>query len=328
MPPAVHTLKPSESFEYYTETVYWNDFPAVQAHLNRLATGHSTTDWMKLLERYPPAQKLLSLNCGNGWVEREVCKRGYARSIVGTDISAPLLEQARQLAQQAGLAAQYVVMDANKASLGGLGFDAVLNHAALHHVAYIDHLVREILINLPPDGLLINYDYVGAHRNQYRWEAWSRMMELWDQLPPTLRTDLRYPHLQTMLATDPTEAVHAELIVKTLERYFDIVEQKVLGGAIAYQLLWNNRALHNARNTEHGFYWIERILEEDSEYTDNKIENSLFAVLICRPKKHVLNDEAQLAEWTRQEVERERLASENDGRYQPRNALEIIYYQK
>ena len=319
------TVKPGEAFRYYSDTLYWNDFPEIQAHLNHLATGHSTTDWMTLLERCPPAQRLLSLNCGNGWVERKLCKRGYARSVVGLDISEDLLAEARRLAAHEGVVADYRVADANTTSLAALGFDHVLNHAALHHVAYIDRLVREVLIHMPEHGLLINYDYVGPHRNQYEWEAWSRMIELWDQMPPQLRTGLAYPPIEAMLAGDPTEAVHSELIVDTLRRYFDIVEMRALGGAIAYQMLWNNVGLHQARESWHGAYWLNRIIEADSEFTAGKPESSLFAVLICRPRKTVLGDTEQLALWTKEENEREERAARNGGRYYPRGAIEIIY---
>jgi SAM-dependent methyltransferase len=321
----VSTVTPSDSFQYYTNTIYWNDFPEIQAHLNQIATGDSNTGWMELLRDYPPAQKLLSLNCGNGWVERQLCQYGHAKSIIGVDISAQLLEEARRLAQAEGLIADYRVMDANKPSLANLDFDYVLNHAALHHVAHIDCLLREILINIPESGILINYDFVGPHRNQYPWEQWSRMLELWDELPTEMRTPLNYPHLKTMLATDPTEAVHSELIISTLQRYFEIVEQRALGGAIAYQLLWNNTGLHRARNTVEGARWLKRIIEADAEYTDGKLENSYFAVLICRPKKAALNDDRKLAAWTQEEEEREERARRNGGRYGPRSALEIIY---
>jgi SAM-dependent methyltransferase len=319
------TVQPGESFRYYDGTIYWNDFPEIQAYLNHLATGHSTNDWVTLLDGYPPAQRLLSLNCGEGWVERDLHKRGYARSVVGLDISEDLLERARRLAAQQGVTADYRIADANTTSLAGLDFDHVLNHAALHHVAYIDRLVREVLVHMPEHGLLINYDYVGPHRNQYGWQAWSRMIELWDEMPPQLRTDLAYPPLEAMLASDPTEAVHSELIVDTLQRYFDIVEMRALGGAIAYQLLWNNVGLHQARETWHGAYWLDRIIEADREFAAGKIENSLFAVLLCRPRKAVLNETGQLALWTKEENEREQRAMSNGRRYYPRGALEIIY---
>jgi SAM-dependent methyltransferase len=318
------TLSPPCDFQYYTKTVYWNNFPEILAHLNRIATGDPNKGWMELLKAYPPASRLLSINCGNGWVERELCRYGLARSILGIDISEALLEEARREAQADGLTAEYRVMDANKATLAGLGFDYVLNHAALHHVARIDRLIREILVNMPEHGILINYDYVGPHRNQYPWEHWSRMVELWDRLPSDLRTELRYPHLKTMIATDPTEAVHSELIIATLQRYFDIIEQRALGGAIAYQLLWNNTALLQARNTARGAYWLQKIIEADVEYTDGKVENSYFALLLCRPNKLVLKDECRLAVWTMEEKEREELAHRNGGRYGPRRTLEVI----
>lgn len=318
-------IKPSETFQYYTNTIYWNNFERINAHLNQLATGDSSKNWMTHLAGHPPARKMLSINCGNGWVERKLHALGFVQSVIGGDISQPLLNEARREAAASGLTAEYRVMDANTASLAGLGFDSVLNHAALHHVAYIDRLLREICTHLPEDGLLINYDYVGPHRNQYPRESWSRMIELYDEMPPNLRGTLDYPHMKTMLATDPTEAIHSELIVETLQRYFDVIVERPLGGGIAYQLLWNNKNLHAARETHEGRRWIERIIEADEQYTEGKVQNSLFAFLLCRAKKSVLSDTAQLAEWTRIEDEREHEARLNNGRYYKRSALEIIY---
>jgi len=323
---ATATVRPTESFEYYGTTIYWNDFPAIQQHLNKLATGHSTGLWMDQLRKYPPARRMLALNCGNGWVERELWNAGYAKSIIGTDIMEPLLAEARSRAAAIRMPAEYRILDANTGSLAGLDFDHVLNYAALHHVACIDHLVREILINIPDDGIFINYDYIGPHRNQYPWPIWSRIVELYDQLPPILRPErLHYPHMKTMLATDPTEAIHSEFVVSTIKRYFDVVECYPLGGSICYQLLWQNAGLYQARDTTHGAYWLERIIEADMEFTDGRIENSLFAVLICRPRKSALDDTEQLARWTAEENEREAQAASNGGRYYPRSALEIMY---
>ena len=210
--------------------------------MNDLATESAEKNWITLLSAYAPAKRLLSLNCGNGWVEREIYALGAAQSVVGVDINSQgLVHEAQRLAAEASIPADYLVMDANTASLDGIGFDYMLNHAALHHVAYLDRLVREVRRHVPPDGLFINYDYIGPHRNQYTLEVWTRMMELWHQLPPSLRTKLNYPHLPTMLATDPTEAIHPDRIVETLGRYFDFVTVRPLGGAIAYQLLGTTR---------------------------------------------------------------------------------------
>jgi SAM-dependent methyltransferase len=319
------TVKPADFFEYYTDVVYWNDFKSVRAYLNELATGSPEEDWMALLGAYAPAKRLLSLNCGSGWVERDIYALRAARSVVGIDISPQLVQEARVLAGEARVPADYLVMDANTASLDRIGFDYVLNHAALHHVAYLDRLVREVRTYMPPDGLFINYDYIGPRRNQYSLEVWTRMIELWEELPPSLRGKLDYPHLPTMLATDPTEAIHSDLIVETLGRYFDFVTVRPLGGTIAYQLLWNNKALHQAQDKPEGQYWLDRIVGADREYTQGQLDRSLFAFILCRPKP-VLSDEAQIEIWAREEAEREARAKANGGRYQPKTTLEIIHY--
>ena len=65
-------------------------------------------------------------------------------------------------------------------------------------------------------------DYVGPHRNQYTSAAWERAWSINDELPAQVRQIMTYPDLPTMLRDDPTEAIHSELIVETLHRYFHV----------------------------------------------------------------------------------------------------------
>ena len=319
-------LKPSDEHQYYSGGIYWNNFPEVSAHLNRLITGDPSRNWIShLASNYGRVGTVLSLNCGNGWVEREMFQSGLIRSVVGIDISEDLLKAAAEEARRIGMPARYISMDANAADLSGIGFDWAVNHAALHHVAYIDHLVREIFTNLPKDGLLVSYDYVGPHRNQYAWDAWSQMVQMWNAMPSSLRSNLSYAHLKTMLAVDPTEAVHSELIVPTIGRYFDVEEKFALGGSLAYQLLFENRGLFEGRSTPEGAAWVKRIIQEDEQYARGEVERSLFAFMICRPKKQIAGGEDKLDEWTREERFREHNAAKAGGRYYHKSALEIIY---
>jgi ubiquinone/menaquinone biosynthesis C-methylase UbiE len=319
-------LRPSAGFQYYSKTIYWNNFDLVNAIINTLITGRASQNWMQhTLSKYGPFDKLYSINCGNGWVERALYNIGAASWIFGSDINAESLAEAAAEAARIGMPAQYGMVDANNPKLPDIEFDCVLNHAAMHHVAFIDQMFRTLCVHCKADGYLISFDYIGPHRNQYPWESWSIAMQLWHELPVEYRTVMTYPHQATMIALDPTEAVHAELIVSTMKRYFNLIEAKALGGAIAYPLLFENRGLFDAVRCGIGTDWLQRILDVDTAYTEGQIDRSLFAFFVAQPNKSVLGDQAQLDAWSAEECAREAQAIANGGRYFRPEPLEIIY---
>jgi SAM-dependent methyltransferase len=318
----------TESFEvnehsevYYTGT-YWNDYEQVQHRINGLVSGDPTRQWHEHFARETERtfKRALILNCGNGWVERELLEHGLIAEGVGMDYSQPLLDEAGAAARENGLPLTYVQSNINDAVFPGGEFDLVVNHAAAHHIAAIDRVFREICRVLPEDGWFVSFDYVGAHRNQYGLEAWQAAWNLNQELPESLRQDLQYPHLPTMLVMDPTEAIHSELIVETFNRYFTAGQFTPYGGAIAYPLLTHNARMRNGDEAQRGV-WIDRILEADGRFLAEHPESTLFAYFAGQPDKSVLQDAERLAAWRAEEVERERRAQERGGEYYQRGPL-------
>jgi SAM-dependent methyltransferase len=266
------------------------------------------------------------LNCGNGMAEQALFNWGVIRSVVGVDVSGESLVAARLEAERLGLPAEYLAIDVNVDDLPAGPFDLVLNHAALHHVAFIDNVVRGLRRVIADDGELVHYDYTGPHRNQYATDAWGATVELNASFPAELRRDdLTYPHLSTMLVHDPTEAVHSELVLETLFRYFDADPVIPLGGAIAYPLLHQNVALHERQATEVGVAALARIIELHDEFTAADPARSLFTFAVMTPRPGALHDSETLARWTVEEVERERRAARTGNEYYTRTAFSLVY---
>ena len=165
--------------------------------------------------------------------------------------------------------------------------------------------------------MFASYDYIGPHRNQYPYEMWSAVATLNDSLPPQFRKELVYPHLPTMLATDPTEGIHSELIIEVMARYFDSHAFQAIGGALAYDLLNFNDAVHQASPEERAQV-LETILAADEAFADSSSGRPMFAFFYGTPRKPVLDDVAQLAEWAAEEDEREARAARADGEYYER----------
>jgi hypothetical protein len=130
-----------------------------------------------------------------------------------------------------------------------------------------------------------------------------------------------------MLQTDPTEAVHSELILATIRRYFDIDELVPVGGAIAYPLLTFNSGLFSLPDVEEREHWARYVLHMDAEYLSAHPDSSLFAYFTAQPDKSILRDVEQLERWRLQEDEREAQTASNGGgrEYFERTALHDLY---
>src|SRR3984957_13545980 len=80
---------------YYAGT-YWNDFEVVRRRINGLISGEPTRVWHEhfALETQRTFKRALILNCGNGWVERELVEHGLIAEGVGIDYAQSLVDEA------------------------------------------------------------------------------------------------------------------------------------------------------------------------------------------------------------------------------------------
>lgn len=303
-----------DSTVYYSGQ-YWNDLAAVRDHVNRQISGTPTRTWYEhfMARTHGHFTRALILNCGNGWVERELLEAGLLDSAVGIDYSEQLLADARAAA--ANLPLEYHRMDVNIGVFPEGPFDLVVNFAAAHHVARLDRVFRALWRLLGDGGSMVSYDYVGPHRNQWSSEAWEAAQRLNQSLPPSLRQNLQYPHLPTMIHTDPTEAVHSELIKPIFERYFELSEYIPVGGALAYPLLTHNANLMSTSDVALRDRWVGRILDADVAFLERWPESALFAYFSGRPSGGVLEHEDLLSRWESAEEQLEQRAAQHGGEY-------------
>ncbi len=315
---------PIDSSVYY-HGIFWNSFDTVVRHLHQRAFDSELGNWCEFVRRehgepYPLA---LSLNCGTGWVERGLIDAGAAERIVAIDYLEDQLDTARRAA--GGMPITYFQADTNKADFPPGPYDLVVNHAAGHHIAYLDKVFRRVREMMQPNGSLVTWDYTGPHRNQYSTRIWNAALAVNERLPEHYRAAMRYPHLPTMMADDPTEAIHSELVLEVMSRYFRHRHYRRLGGPIAYLLLTHNERLYNAAPEERDPL-VEMILAADVEHTDTYPADNLFTFAISTPRADDELDPLQLEIWTHQEQSRERDTEVHAGRYYLPTALEQSRY--
>jgi len=319
------TVVNDNSGVYYGNT-YWNDLAVVRADINRRLTGDPARDWIDRFRASTADRRFsraLMLNCGNGHVERDLLGRGVIDAAVGIDCSTELLDEATAEAKAGGMRASYQRLDVNGADFPKGPYDLIVNFSAAHHIQRVDRVFRALWRLLDDDGIFVNYDYVGPHRNQYRWSSWEAAHIVNQSLPPYLRQQMRYPHLPTILADDPSEAIHPELALGTMGRYFAIEEFTPVGGAIAYLLLTHNAQIF-AASPEDQMRWAEKIMAADGEYLASHPDDTLFAYWVARPRKGICAHRSQLERWAEEEDAREEAAAREGGEYYPHTSLQNL----
>jgi SAM-dependent methyltransferase len=308
---------------HYYEGVYWNVFAEGMRQLNVRASGdpgRSFLDRFFDLVDGRVFDRALILNCGSGWFEHHLFEHGAVRSTLGVDWSEDLLTEAKREAEQRGIAAEYLSADINEFEPPA-DIDLVVNYAAGHHIRYLDRVLRRCCRALGDDGVFLTWDYVGPHRNQYPWIMWDAAWQANAELPPEYQSPMIYPHLPTMLSVDPTEAIHAELYETTFARYFEPIEQRAIGGGVAYLVLAENQALFDApREVQDPL--VARIFERDAAFTAAHPDHNLFTFSVARPRPATLKDGPSLRRWTEIEDEREAAADANQGLYYPPTTLQ------
>ncbi len=318
----------NENSEIYYKGQYWNNFPQVLEYMSENFTGDRKKWWVKdFKERYAltPFKRGLFLNCGNGWVEREFIDEHIVMWAAAFDYSARLISIAQK--EKGPRAISYFRADANRIDFADNQFDLVVNVAALHHVQYINRFCCILCKTTTEDGVFVNFDYIGPARNQYSKQHWRCIKQVNRSLPKNIRkSPLIKPYLPSMLNGDPTEAIHSDLIIPTIRRFFDIVERHDTGGGIAYEILTHNSKL-NILPMQRVFPHIEKILEIDRKFTHELKEPPLFSYFIAQPNKSRISNNDKLESFQSDEDEREFCASKMGGVYSTSDLLRLLIYR-
>lgn len=313
----------------YYKGNYWNDIKMVREYMSENFTDDPNKWWVQhFAETYAnkPFSHALFVNCGDGRFEREFIDRKIVKQITAFDISPELIARAKKGKGRRRI--KYLVADANTINFPPNSFDLVVNIAALHHTQYINRMCRLLAKCLKREGIYVGFDYIGPHRNQYPLVQWMLAKMVNRSLPAKVRkTMMGYPHIPTMLATDPTEAIHSELILKFLNRYFNILHHRGTGGGIAYEILTHNDKLNKLKNTQIESH-VNKILKYDRFFTNIKLTPDLFAYTVAAPNKIVLKDKSKLSKWQKSEDLREKTAANMRGVYRFVDYMRIVYHNK
>lgn len=273
----------------------WMEQPLLLQHTAERITGDPHGEywrWAIGLDHEQPVDRLLSLGCGGGVLERRVADVGWARHIDAVDVSAGAIEQAIAAAEEAGFGDQidYRVADVDAIQLDEASYDVVMAQMSLHHVTELEHVLDQVSRSLRPGGVLIINEYTGPTRWQLPDAQIDAINRTLRRLPKKRRRRAsdgsvkeRYDRieLQWFDDNDPSESIRSAEILPLMRERMDVTVERPYGGGLLQFLLediaW---CFDGARGARH----LDRLARTELRMEAAGVLDSDFTVAIARPR--------------------------------------------
>ena len=269
--------------------------PLVQTYISLRAFGSSighVEAAIHAIETHTrPGSRILSLGCGLAPKEQAIAAALPDREILGIDIAAETVEQARKQALAAGLQNLHMrVGDFNK--LDGLdlqpaALDLVLGLGAIHHVENLEGLWAAARRWLRPGGVVMAQEYIGPNRFQWtdaQIEAGSKALaEIVPDQHKVHHHNVDRPPPEAIAALDPSEAVRSAEILSTAESAgFQRQAYVSAGGALLQPVLMNQAHTFDPQDWSHNLTLMRLFETEDRLMRAGTLEDD-FAMFVLRP---------------------------------------------
>ena len=233
----------------------------------------------------------LSVGCGEGTHELEWAKTGMIARLDAFDLSDQRIQMAKRRAAEAKLddILKFEVRDIFNTKVEDNKYDLALAIASLHHFSPLEQSISKIAEVLKPGGLFYVNEFVGPRKWQWTDTQLAGASKMIKMIPRTYRKRKNgfylnrawRPGLLRMYFSDPSEAVESDRIIPLLDKYFERVEFKPLGGAIT-QLVFGKIA-HNFLNDDaETRTLIEMVLAEEESLLEEKLIESDFLYAVYR----------------------------------------------
>jgi SAM-dependent methyltransferase len=214
-------------------------------------TPHHWLEW--LLDTYfaqRSFRRSLSICCGDGAHEIQLYQSGKVQCVTGFDISAGAIEQAIARFERVSAPPdryRFDVRDVNALQIDG-AFDLILSTGALHHTTNLEDLLEKVDCSLAPKGYFVVVEYIGPNRFQWtdrQIDIANRILRTLDPLYLRDGADTKFqrPSIESMLRSDPSEAVRSTDVYPLIKKHFDVRFERFYNGTLLHQL-------HPLLNTE------------------------------------------------------------------------------
>jgi len=275
-----------------TDNSYWLNNKVVEESTYRLMTN-TPKHWLGwLLNDYFSQctfDRSLSVCCGDGAHEIQLYASGKVRFVSGVDISEGAIKQAKARFESIAVPTEryrFEVGDVNVLKIDGT-FDLILSTGALHHTTNLEGLLASVERALTPNGYFVVVEFIGPNRFQWtdrQCEIANKVLSVLD--PYYLRdgkhTRFERPSLESMLNSDPSEAVRSADVYPLVKRHFKVCYERFYNGTLLHQLHPLLRSdLANRRQRDFDSI-VKLILLMEDLLIKNEVLSSDFVFLICQ----------------------------------------------
>lgn len=115
--------------------------------------------WMTEIKKWLPNNrklKILDVGCGSGFFSILLAKEGH--QVTGTDLTPDMIVNAKKLAKEEQVEAEFLVMDAENLEFGDETFDMIISRNLTWTLPHTEDAYQEWKRVLKPDGILLNFD--------------------------------------------------------------------------------------------------------------------------------------------------------------------------
>jgi len=276
----------SSKWDLFTSQSDFWIIPEVRKNWNLKISGDENVEYEAYVyDKYLKGKEnlnLLSIGCGAGGHERNFAKHYGFKKIVGVDLSKASVAIAKETALTNNLEIEYHCEDFRKMGFTNGEFDVILFNSSLHHFDNIDGFLKSsVLPILNDNGILVVFEYCGPNRLSWRKSQLKESNRLLKELPlkfktlidgKTIKRKVYRPGLIRMLLIDPSEAPDSENLVKSLNKNFDVLEEKKLGWNISH-LLFKGISHNFLESDDETKKLMEMILEYENNFVEITEEN-------------------------------------------------------
>ncbi len=136
-----------------------DSFSRVAANYTRSTVHASSQRLQEVLELAQPGRDDLALDVATGTGNTAFALAPYVRRVVGLDLTREMLDEARRITTERGVAnAEWVIGDAGRLPFGDATFDLYVVRAAPHHFPVVDAFLSEALRVLKPGRAAVLVD--------------------------------------------------------------------------------------------------------------------------------------------------------------------------
>jgi SAM-dependent methyltransferase len=233
----------------------WLEIPDVRARINCMVSGRPEIDayqyLMQLLVsrgQFMPLDRVLTLGCGAGDLERGLFGIGFASRYEGIDVAEQAIERARAAASALGGAdIIYKVANINNIKIEPNNYDVIFCPMSAHHFSDLENVFSEVHRALKVGGIFFLDEYIGPKRFQWPEHQIALVDHLLQSLPDRwvrmadgqLRRSFVPPSVEDVIAVDPSEAIRSDEILQVLSQQFVVTKVRGYGGSLLHGLLDN-----------------------------------------------------------------------------------------